>query len=123
VIELRNPCIDAAIAELRAVGVYDYKLARGGKHPQLHWGINGARRFYVLPGTPGDWRSVKNVRSEIRRILRTDGLITTPDSLEEPPRPPRPPSLERRMEELERRVAALEAKAGLTTVKDASPFG
>jgi hypothetical protein len=123
VIELRNPCIDAAIAELRAVGVYDYKLARGGKHPQLHWGFNGARRFYVLPGTPGDWRSVKNVRSEIRRILRADGLITTPDAPVEPPRPPRPRSLECRVEELERRVAVLETKVGLTTVKGASPFG
>ncbi len=49
---MRSPCTDAAIAELRAAGVYDYELVRGGKHWQVQWALkDGARRFYVLPGT------------------------------------------------------------------------
>ena len=39
--------------------LYDYELVRGGKHWQVQWARkDGARRFYVLPGTPwiGDQR-------------------------------------------------------------------
>ena len=47
---VRNPCLDAAIAELRDAGVYDYEVAHGGRHPQIHWSHNGARRFYIVRG-------------------------------------------------------------------------
>ena len=77
---MRSPCTDAAIAELRAAGVYDYELVRGGKHWQVQWALkDGARRFYVLPGTPSDWRSARNVRADIRRLLKADGLILAAD--------------------------------------------
>jgi hypothetical protein len=77
---MRNPCIDAAITELRKAGIYDYEIAQGGKHPQIHWGANGTRRFYAVPGTPSDVRSVHNVRADIRRLLRADGLAAAPKS-------------------------------------------
>jgi hypothetical protein len=67
----RNICIDAVTAELCAVGI-DYAIVRGGKHVQVHWSSNGARRFYVVPATSSDWRAVQNARAGIRRILRHD---------------------------------------------------
>ena len=107
---MRSPCTDAAIAELRAAGVYDYELVRGGKHWQVQWALkDGARRFYVLPGTPSDWRSARNVRADIRRLLKVDGLILSAEPRAERP-PPRSPTLAQRLEALERTVAALVAK-------------
>jgi hypothetical protein len=109
---MRSPCIDAAIAELRAAGVYDYELVRGGKHWQVQWVVkDGVRRFYALPGTPSDWRSARNVRADIRRLLKADDLITAPDPPAERP-PPRSPTLAQRLEALERTVAALVTKVG-----------
>jgi hypothetical protein len=112
---MRNPCIEAAIAELRDAGVYDYELARGGKHPQIHWGANGARRFYALPGTPSDWRSVQNVRADIRRILKADGCIPAAEPAAERS-PPRAPSLAQRVARLERLVEEL-----MATINSAGP--
>jgi hypothetical protein len=94
---MSNPCLDAAIAALREAGVYDYRLAKGGKHLQIHWEANGASRFYVLPGTPGDWRSPHNVKAEMRRMLRQDGLLV--DTPSEPK--PRRATLEQRVRRLE----------------------
>jgi hypothetical protein len=70
----RNVCIDAVTAELRAVGV-TYEIAHGGKHPQVHFSINGMRRFYVVPRTPSDWRAAQNARAGVRRLLRKDQLL------------------------------------------------
>ena len=63
------------------------------------------RRVYTLPATPGDWRSSRNTRADIRRLLREDGVFTPP--LQQPEPPPR--KLDR-LAELERRVAALERR-------------
>ena len=57
---------------------------------------NGARRFYIVPGTPSDRRSAQNVRSGIRRILKADGRITA--ELVAPPPPP--PKLAQRVSDL-----------------------
>ena len=106
---MRSPCTDAAIAELRAAGVYDYELVRGGKHWQAQWARkDGARRFYVLPGTPSDWRSARNVRADIRRLLKADGLISRRIRGRNNHRPVA--DLAQQLEELERTVAALVAK-------------
>jgi hypothetical protein len=72
---MRNPCLDAALAELEAVGVRDYQLARGGKHLQLRWSVAGQLRMLVVPVTPGDHRADRNTRAEVRRLLRHDGLL------------------------------------------------
>jgi hypothetical protein len=60
--------------------------------------------MYSMPLTPSDWRSPNNVRADIRRILREDGLLVT----EERRTPPRPPAPTDRVTLLERRVAVLE---------------
>jgi hypothetical protein len=55
---MRNACLDAALAELDAVGIRDYQLARGSKHLQIRWTTtSGALRILTIPGTPSDWRS------------------------------------------------------------------
>jgi len=72
---MRNPCLDAALAELDAVGIRDYQLARGAKHLQVRWTVAGVLRMMTIPGSPSDWRSPQNTRRDMRRLLREDGLI------------------------------------------------
>jgi hypothetical protein len=102
---VRNPCLEIALAELEAAGVRGVERAYGGKHPQLRWRVNGgALRIYAIPGTPSDLRSPLNVRADIRRLLRADGVAVGSEKTEPPP-PSRKPD---RITELEQRVAALE---------------
>jgi hypothetical protein len=99
---MKNECFEIALRELKAVGVRDIDQVRGGKHLQLRWRVNGHEaRFYTLPCTPSDIRSSHNVRADIRRLLREDGVLMTT------PKPPVPEKLDR-ITILERRVAALE---------------
>jgi hypothetical protein len=73
---MRNACLDAALAELDAVGIRNYQLVRGSKHLQIRWtAASGALRILTIPGTPRDWRSPANTRRDMRRLLRADGLI------------------------------------------------
>jgi hypothetical protein len=72
---MRNPCLDAALAELDAAGIRDYQLARGSKHLQVRWVVAGVLRMMTIPGSPSDWRSPANTRRDMRRLLREDGLI------------------------------------------------
>jgi hypothetical protein len=103
---MRNPCLEVALRELEAVGIRDVEQVRGGKHLQLRWQVNGhGLRIYSLPGTPSDWRSSHNVRAEIRRMLREDGLLVAPERSEPTPAPTPKPD---RLVELERRMQALE---------------
>jgi hypothetical protein len=106
---VRNECLDSAIAMLKEAGIYDYRVVPGSKHPQLRWEINGQPRFYALPGSASDWRSSHNVRSDMRRILRDDGLL---QPIAEPPKPPRAPSLAERVAKLERLVEQLRQAKG-----------
>jgi hypothetical protein len=106
---VRNECLDTAIATLREAGVFDYQIVPGSKHPQLRWQIRGQPRFYALPSSPLDWRSSANVRSDMRRLLRDDGLL---QSIVEPAKPPpRAPSLAERVAKLEALVQQLQQAA------------
>ena len=102
---MRNPCLDAALRELAAVGIRDVEQVRGGKHWQLRWQVDGhGLRICTLPATPSEWRSTHNTRADIRRMLREDGVLVTPKPAPTPGLPPKPD----RIAELERRVTALE---------------
>src|SRR5262245_40487197 len=104
---MRNPCLEIALRELEAVGIRNVEQVRGGKHWQLRWQVNGhGPRVYTIPGTPGDWRSPHNVRAEVRRMLREDGLLAAPERLEESTPAPTP-KLDR-FAQLERRMTMLE---------------
>jgi hypothetical protein len=103
---MRNPCLDAALAELAKAGIRDPVIAPGGKHLQVRWTSSGGRaRLLAVPGTPSDWRSAQNTRHDVRRILRADGMLEVPE-----PRPARQPS---RIEALERRLAEVERRLGI----------
>ena len=102
---MRNPCLEAALRELEAAGVRGVEHANGGKHPQLRWRVNGgALRIYTMPATASDWRAPRNVRAEVRRLLREDGVNTAPEK----PEPAPAPRKVDRVTELERRVTELE---------------
>jgi hypothetical protein len=99
---MRNACLDAPLAELDAVGIRDYQLARGGKHLQLRWTVAGVLRMLTIPVTASDWRSPQNTRSDLRKILRQDGLLEMkPNGA---PAGPDPELWRRQLEELTRRL-------------------
>jgi hypothetical protein len=103
---MRNACLDAALAELDAVGIRDYQLARGGKHLQLRWTVAGhTLRMLTIPLTPSDWRSPQNTRSDLRKLLRQDGLLETNGA--HPPMKPRPDPWRQQFEDLIRRLNQL----------------
>jgi hypothetical protein len=82
----RNNELDAAQALLRAAGVHDVTVANGGRHVQLRWiGRNGRFRMVTVSRTSGDWRSPHNLRAEIRRQLRFDGMLPEPPAPKPPP--------------------------------------
>ena len=102
---MKNECLEIALRELKAVGVRNIEQVRGGKHLQLRWRVNDQEaRFYTLPCTPSDIRSPHNVRADIRRLLREDGVLTTTAKLPVPKQPDRITILERRVAALERDV-------------------
>jgi hypothetical protein len=74
---MRNPCVDAAIAELEAAGVHNFQLAHGGKHLQVRWRVSDHHplRVAVIPATPSDHRSPQNTRRDVRRLLRLDDMV------------------------------------------------
>jgi hypothetical protein len=101
---VKNPCLDAALAELEAHGIRDVVVARGSKHPQLRFRVNGGGwRVFSLPGTPSDHRSPQNTRRDLKQFLRECG-VPEPERTHKSLPPKRPDRLTR----LEQRVAALE---------------
>ena len=103
---MRNLCLIAAIEELARVGIREPVIARGAKHPQLRWTTpRGELRVFAVPGTPSDWRSAENVRHDLRKILRADGMLAMPEPRSAPVKPPSwIELLERRLAEVERRL-------------------
>jgi hypothetical protein len=107
---VKNPCLAAALRELEAAGVRGVEQAHGGKHLQLRWRVNGHdMRVYSMPCTPSDFRSPHNVRADVRRLLREDGVLVTPERPASPParKPDRVTVLEQRIAALEREMAEL----------------
>jgi hypothetical protein len=106
---LKNSCLNAVLEELNAAGVRDISHANGGRHRQLRWAArNGdVRVFNVSFGTTSsDYRAAANARSEIRRMLKADGMLV--DRAPPAPRPlDRVSRLEQRITALELEVAAL----------------
>jgi hypothetical protein len=101
---VKNACLDAALAELESAGVRDVVVARGSKHPQVRFRINGGpTRVFSVAGTPSDQRAPANTRRDVRVLLRQCGVSID----RERPRKP-PPKKPDRISLLERRVAALE---------------
>ena len=102
---MKNECLEIALRALEAVGVRDIEQVHGSKHLQLRWRVNGRdTRVYTLPCTPGDVRSSHNVRADIRRLLREDGVQTAARKSPVFKQPDQFTLLERRIAALERAV-------------------
>jgi hypothetical protein len=109
---MRNLCLNVALDELASAGIHDPVIARGAKHPQLRWTTpRGELRVFAVPGTPSDWRSAKNTRHDLRKILRGDGMLAMPEPRSVPVKQPsRIELLERRLAEVERRLGILNGR-------------
>jgi len=68
-----NLCLQAAQTELSSAGIESQVEARG-KHQAIVWQVGGERRHYIVPLSPSDHRAHLNVRSDVRRMLKADGL-------------------------------------------------
>jgi hypothetical protein len=111
-----NPGRDVVVAELHRAGVSDHMLVNGGKHQQVHWRVNGSEpRHITIPTSPSDRRWEKNLKHEVRKILRGDGLLVDQVPTEKPkPKPPdRLTQLEQTVRSLDQRIAKLESQAQL----------
>jgi hypothetical protein len=106
---VKNPCLDIALAELESAGVRDIQIARGSKHPQVRFRINGGPvQVFSVPGTPGDWRSPQNTRADIKKFLRECGVPEPERSRKQPlKKPDRITLLERRVDALEHQLTKL----------------
>lgn len=84
---ISNECIEAACEELRAVGI-EPTVRHSGKHAAIVWSASGVERVFHTALTPSDYRAPLNVRSDVRRILRNDGLLVeeSPASVGDRPR-------------------------------------
>jgi Rha family phage regulatory protein len=69
-----NECVDSVLTELSAVGI-EPTVEQGRKHIKIEWEHHGSPRTYVTATTPSDRRAHLNVRADVRRMLRLDGLI------------------------------------------------
>jgi hypothetical protein len=100
-----SPNVNAVINELEKFGIRDVDVIWGGKHPKVRFSVNGGPPHFIgASATPRDTCfSETKARAEVRRTLRSIGVIVAPD--ERPAPPPRQPS---RVELLEQRVTALE---------------
>lgn len=66
--------LDAILDELNAVGIKP-TVEHGGKHFKIQWQHHGHMRTQTAAVTPSDWRGVHNARADVRRTLRTDGIL------------------------------------------------
>src|SRR5262245_47753080 len=98
----RNDDLDAGLATLGEAGIRDVTVVRGAKHLQLRWSFNGQPRMMTVPCTASDWRSAHNLRSEIPRQLRLDGLL--PESNGCAPAPSKVPCWREQLEDLTRQL-------------------
>ena len=66
---------EAVLDELAAVGLPKPVLKKGGKHYQLLVAINGRLHKVILPLSPSDPQACHAKRGDIRRLLRSEGLL------------------------------------------------
>lgn len=77
-----NDCTKAAFQELEAVGIKG-RLEDRGKHQALVWQHQGAERQLIIAISPSDWRAPMATRSEIRKMLKADGLLLDKEETKE----------------------------------------
>jgi hypothetical protein len=73
----RNEGVDLILAELERHELSGEVSHRGGGHLEIAWNAPQGRRFLIVANTPSDWRASLNNRSDLRKLLRADGLQPT----------------------------------------------
>lgn len=81
-----SSCIEAVCEELKSAGV-EPAVRTAGKHAAITWKHGDVERVYHTALSPSDHRSHKNARSDIRRMLREDGLIVIEEAADAGDRP------------------------------------
>jgi hypothetical protein len=110
-----SPTVNAALDELEHYGVRDVDVDWSGKHAKIWVRVNGGARHVIGCSKTPDRDAPIKARADVRRLLRSLGVIG------EPCRPAAPPQTPSRTELLEQRVAALErAVETLTAAKEAA---
>lgn len=71
---MANAELDMALSELGQVGIKPL-IEHGGKHLRLYWKNGGEPRSTTVAVSSSDRRAPLNVRTQVRAILRQDGLI------------------------------------------------
>lgn len=66
----KQSAIEAALAEGAEKAVIE---DRQGKHLRLHITRNGTTRVVAMARTPSDFRSIPNLRRDVRRVMRAMG--------------------------------------------------
>lgn len=54
--------------EMDARGIA-WRIDHGRKHPRIVWQQDGRDRWYVIPGSPSDHRSIQACLTDLRRLL------------------------------------------------------
>ena len=62
---------EATVSELQAAGIEPTAIKVGGKgHYKVYFNLCGKSRFIVCANSPSDWRTERNCRSLVLRILK-----------------------------------------------------
>lgn len=70
---MSNPCLEAIMSELDAVGV-PYRVDTGSRHVHVYYGTD-YQHMHVCAKTPSDYRAPMNERAQIRRDLVRLGFV------------------------------------------------
>lgn len=70
-----NPCVEAIVKTLLDAGIRpEAPEVTKGCHVRVRWQANGNKRQYHTGASPSDWRAPRKAASDVRRMLREDGL-------------------------------------------------
>jgi hypothetical protein len=61
--------------ELARHGISRWHVDRRHRHPRLVFEWQGRPMFFVMAGTASDWRSVRNHRADLRRLLNAGSMV------------------------------------------------
>jgi hypothetical protein len=72
----QNETIRTVKREPQAVGITPTLTISGSSHMKFEWSHNGAPRTVWASSSPSSTFFLKQVRSDVRRILRRDGVLS-----------------------------------------------
>jgi hypothetical protein len=66
--------LQTATNQLEEAGIA-YVIEHGAKHIKIKWIIAGHSRWCTVSVSPSDVRCIRMMRSQVRRMLRQDGVL------------------------------------------------